>query len=53
MSVRSLRCGLNRLIEADWSHFESVFCISVGYLGWCEVDDWKSNVFVGCELEDC
>jgi len=40
------------LIEAHWSHFDSVFSISVGDLRWCEVNDWQSDVFVAVELED-
>jgi len=39
------------LVEADWSHIEAVLCVDVRHLGWCEVCDWKSNVFVLCEFQ--
>jgi hypothetical protein len=41
-----------RLVEAHWSHVDSVFRVSVVDLAWSEVDDWKSDVFVLVEFED-
>jgi len=43
-----LRCS----IEAHWSHIDSVFGVSVVDLAWCEIDDWKSDVFVLVEFEN-